>query len=168
MRSTADQIEGYLMDLLKVSGNGVVEVQRSDLAERFSCVPSQINYVIATRFTLERGYVVESKRGGGGYIRIKRIAHEHINKIGQLVQTVGTSIAQREAEDIIWRLEGDEVISPREADIMRVALSRDVLSLSLPERDRVRARILCAMLAAAFVHSTEKDEEVDRGDDHAV
>lgn len=167
-RSTADQIECYLTDLLKISGKGMIEVQRSDLAERFSCVPSQINYVIATRFTLERGYVVESKRGGGGYIRIKRIAHEHINKIGQLVQSVGASIAQREAEDIVWRLEGDEVLSPREADIMRVALSRDVLALPLPERDRVRARILCAMLAAVFVHSTGKDEDADRGDGDAV
>ena len=153
MRSTADHIEMYLLDRLKANPDGVVEVQRSDLAERFSCVPSQINYVIATRFTLEKGYVVESKRGGGGYVRIKRIAPEHINKIGHLVRSVGASIAQREAEGIVWRLESDEVLSPREADMMRMALSREVLALPLPERDMVRARVLCAMLSAVFAHA---------------
>ncbi len=156
MRSTADQIESYLLERLKDSRVGMIEVQRGELAERFSCVPSQINYVIATRFTLEKGYVVESKRGGGGYIRIKRIAAEHINKIEQLVQKVGESIPQKEAEDIVWRLESDEMLSEREADIMRMALSRDVLALPLPERDEIRARVLCAMLSAVFVHQVEK------------
>ncbi len=155
MKSTSDLIEEYLYDLVKQSDHGVIELQRNDLAQMFSCVPSQINYVIATRFTLERGYVVESKRGGGGYIRIKRIAPEHIDQIGKLVRAVGTNIAQKEAEGIIWRLESDEVLSSREADIMRVALSRDVLSLPLPERDIVRARLLSAMLTAVFAHEEE-------------
>ena len=155
MKSTSDRIEEYLYDLLKQSANGVIELQRNDLAQMFSCVPSQINYVIATRFTLERGYVVESKRGGGGYVRIKRIAPEHIDQIGKLVQAVGDRIAQKEAEGIVWRLESDEVLSSREADIMRVALSRDVLALPLPERDIVRARLLSAMLTAVFAHEEE-------------
>lgn len=152
MKSNADLIESYLCDLLRKSERGIVELQRSDLAQLFDCVPSQINYVIATRFTLEKGYVVESKRGGGGYIRIKRIAPEHINKIGQLVRAVGDRIAQKEAEDIVFRLEGDEVISPREADVIRSAMSRNILALPLPERDEVRARLLSAMLAAVFAH----------------
>lgn len=152
MKSNADLIEAYLCELLHKSVSGVVELQRSDLAQLFDCVPSQINYVIATRFTLEKGYVVESKRGGGGYIRIKRIAPEHINKIGQLVKAVGEQIPQKEAEDIVWRLEGDEVLSPKEADMMRSALSRNVLLLPLPDRDAVRARLLSAMLAAVFAH----------------
>ena len=156
MRSTADLIESYLLEQMKASRTGMIEVQRGELAERFSCVPSQINYVIATRFTLEKGYVVESKRGGGGYIRIKRIAAEHINKIEQLVQKVGARIPQKEAEDIVWRLESDEMLSEREADIMRMALARDVLALPLPERDEIRARVLCAMLSAVFVHQVEK------------
>lgn len=151
VKSSVDMIEAYLCELLRKS-EGVIELQRSDLAQMFDCVPSQINYVIATRFTLEKGYVVESKRGGGGYIRIKRIAPEHINRIGQLVKAVGERIAQKEAEDIVWRLEGDEVLSSREADVMRAVLSRNVLALPLPERDEVRARILSAMLAAVFAH----------------
>jgi len=153
VKSSADLIETYLCDLMRKSDNGVVELQRTELAQLFDCVPSQINYVIATRFTLEKGYVVESKRGGGGYIRIRRIAPEHLNRIEKLVQAVGDRIAQKEAEDIVWRLQGDEVISQREADMMRSALSRNVLILPLPDRDVVRARVLSAMLAAVFVHA---------------
>jgi transcriptional regulator CtsR len=156
VRSTSDRIEEYLYAKLSDSANGVIEIQRNDLAQLFACVPSQINYVIATRFTLERGYVVESKRGGGGYIRIKRLAPEHIDQLGQLVLAVGELIAQKEAEGIVWRLESDELLSSREADIMRVALSRDVLALPLPERDRLRARLLSAMLTAVFAHEQEE------------
>ncbi len=156
VKSTSDRIEEYLYAKLSDSANGVIEIQRNDLAQLFACVPSQINYVIATRFTLERGYVVESKRGGGGYIRIKRLAPEHIDQLGQLVLAVGELIAQKEAEGIVWRLESDELLSSREADIMRVALSRDVLALPLPERDRLRARLLSAMLTAVFAHEQEE------------
>ena len=156
VRSTSDRIEEYLYAKLSDSANGVIAIQRNDLAQLFACVPSQINYVIATRFTLERGYVVESKRGGGGYIRIKRLAPEHIDQLGQLVLAVGELIAQKEAEGIVWRLESDELLSSREADIMRVALSRDVLALPLPERDRLRARLLSAMLTAVFAHEQEE------------
>lgn len=149
MKSTADLIETYLSELLSRSG-GVIEVQRSELAEIFSCVPSQINYVIATRFTPLRGYLVESKRGGGGYIRIRRIASQHINEISQLLRSVGDSIPQKEAEGIIWRLESDSILSQREASLLRVAVSRDTLLLPLPERDILRARLLSSMLAAVY------------------
>ncbi|PWI58592.1 CtsR family transcriptional regulator [Sulfoacidibacillus thermotolerans] len=156
MRSTADLIEAYLSDLLAKSANGVIEVQRSDLAELFSCVPSQINYVIATRFTLERGYIVESKRGGGGYIRIRRAATVDLSEMKQLIRDVGDRIAQREAEGILWRLETDGVLSSREASMLRTAISRDVLVLPLPERDMLRARLLAAMLAAVYMHRDGK------------
>lgn len=73
MRNISDIIERYLKSILHESPEGMVEIQRNDLADQFSCVPSQINYVISTRFTLEKGYLVESKRGGGGYVRIQRI-----------------------------------------------------------------------------------------------
>ncbi|MCC5714945.1 CtsR family transcriptional regulator, partial [Klebsiella pneumoniae] len=70
MRNISDLIEQYLKTTLMRSGNELLEIKRSELAKQFQCVPSQINYVISTRFTLEKGYIVESKRGGGGYIRI--------------------------------------------------------------------------------------------------
>lgn len=154
VRSTADLIEAYLSDLIEKSANGVVEVQRNELAEVFSCVPSQINYVIATRFTLERGYIVESKRGGGGYIRIRRVATVDLHEVGQLIRNVGDRIAQREAEGILWRLETDGVLSAREACMLRTAVSREVLILPLPERDMLRARLLASMLAALYANRT--------------
>ena len=69
----SDLIANFLQDSLEEAENGVLEVQRSDLAQRFNCVPSQINYVMSTRFSPERGYIVESRRGGNGYIRITRV-----------------------------------------------------------------------------------------------
>ena len=73
MRNISDLIEGYLKQIIELEGQGHIEIKRSELADKFQCVPSQINYVINTRFTAERGYLVESKRGGGGYIRILRV-----------------------------------------------------------------------------------------------
>ena len=69
----SDLIANFLQDCLDESGDGVLEIQRGELAQRFNCVPSQINYVMSTRFSPERGYIVESRRGGNGYIRITRV-----------------------------------------------------------------------------------------------
>src|SRR5690606_12275077 len=99
MRNISDLIEQYLKQMLQDSSEGTVEIQRNELADRFSCVPSQINYVISTRFTLEKGYLVESKRGGGGYIRIQRIELPTYKTIhGHIRQTIGDRIDQSAAE----------------------------------------------------------------------
>ena len=73
MRNISDIIESYLKQVLEMSEKEIVEIKRNEIADKFQCVPSQINYVINTRFTIEKGYVVESKRGGGGYIRIIKV-----------------------------------------------------------------------------------------------
>ncbi|WP_223068814.1 CtsR family transcriptional regulator [Paenibacillus caui] len=147
MRNISDIIEQYLKSILQESPSGAVEIQRNDLADKFSCVPSQINYVISTRFTLEKGYLVESKRGGGGYIRIRRVElpgptslHTHLH------QTIGSEIGQLAAEGLIYQLEEARVLTLREANLMRAAISRDVLMLKLPYRDQIRANIMKAML----------------------
>ncbi|KJD44458.1 CtsR family transcriptional regulator [Paenibacillus terrae] len=152
MRNVSDIIEQYLKSILLESSKGLVEIQRNDLADRFSCVPSQINYVISTRFTLEKGYVVESKRGGGGYIRIQRIQlpaqhaiHTHLH------QSIGEEISQSAAEGLIYQLEEAHFLSKREAGLMKAALSRDTLLLKLPYRDQLRARLLKAMLISLLV-----------------
>ena len=72
MRNISDIIENYLKKVLELSDTEIIEIKRGEMADKFQCVPSQINYVINTRFTIERGYLVESKRGGGGYIRITK------------------------------------------------------------------------------------------------
>lgn len=147
MRNVSEVIEQYLKYIIQQSTDGIVEIQRNELADQFECVPSQINYVISTRFTLEKGYIVESKRGGGGYIRIQKIelkshgsVHDHIFK------TISTHIDQTASEGLLYQLEESGYITPREAAIMRAAIAREVLVLKLPLRDEIRAKIMKAML----------------------
>ncbi|WP_420850357.1 CtsR family transcriptional regulator [Peribacillus alkalitolerans] len=130
-----------------MSGKEIVEIKRSEIADKFQCVPSQINYVINTRFTTERGYAVESKRGGGGYIRIMKVkVYDHAHLIDQLMTLTSTRIAQSSAEDIINRLVAENIISRREAKMMVSVMDRSVLYIDLPIRDELRARMLKAML----------------------
>lgn len=147
MRNISDIIEGYLKQVLELGGEGHVEIKRSEIADKFQCVPSQINYVINTRFTAERGYLVESKRGGGGYIRILRVrANSQIDLIDDVLRQIERGASQTMAEDLVYRLIDEQVISKREAKIMLAAVDRSTIDLQLPLRDNIRARILRAML----------------------
>ena len=147
MRNISDIIEQYLKQVIDLSNNNVIEIKRNEIADRFECVPSQINYVINTRFTLERGFVVESKRGGGGYIRIIKVKlHDDIDIIDQMLHMIDHSVAQGNAESMIIRLLEEGIITGREAKLMLSVLDRSVLSMDIPSRDELRARILCAML----------------------
>jgi transcriptional regulator of stress and heat shock response len=148
-----DLIEHYLKQILQNSSEGSVEIQRSDLADRFSCVPSQINYVISTRFTLEKGYYVESKRGGGGYIRIQRVDLPSLEAIQKHIhQSVGDQIDQITAEGLIYQLEEARFVTKREAHLLSTAVSRDSLTLPLPLRDQIRAKLIKAMLIALLAN----------------
>ena len=141
----SDMIEEYIKRSL--SDDGRIEIKRNELADLFNCVPSQINYVINTRFTIEHGYTVESKRGGGGYIRINKVRlHKKSDLIAQIINRLETGASQTMAEDIVWRLLSEDVISKREAKLILSAIDRSTLGLPLPVRDEVRARILVAML----------------------
>lgn len=147
MRNVSDIIEEYLKKVLELSESEIVEIKRSEVADKFQCVPSQINYVINTRFTMERGYLVESKRGGGGYIRISKVKlHNQAHLIDQLKVLIGKKISQSRAEDIIMRLLEEKVLKEREAKLMLNVIDRTVLYIDLPERDELRARMLKAML----------------------
>jgi len=147
MRNISDIIEGYLKQVLEMSDVDHVEIKRSEIADKFQCVPSQINYVINTRFTIERGYIVESKRGGGGYIRIMKVeSHDSADLIDQLLSLIHNRVSQASAEDLITRLIHEEVITNREAKIMLSVIDRSVLYIDLPYRDELRARMLKAML----------------------
>ena len=147
MRNISDIIESYLKKILEMSQKDILEIKRSEVADKFQCVPSQINYVINTRFTIERGYLVESKRGGGGYIRIMKIkSQEYSDLIDDLISIIGYRVSQSTAEGIIIRLINEEVINDREAKIMMSVIDRSVIYIDLPDRDELRARILTAML----------------------
>jgi transcriptional regulator of stress and heat shock response len=147
MRNISDIIEGYLKQVLELGGEGHIEIKRSEIADKFQCVPSQINYVINTRFTAERGYLVESKRGGGGYIRILRVrANSQIDLIDDVLRQIERGASQTMAEDLVFRLIDEQVISKREAKLMLAAIDRSTIDLQLPLRDHIRAKILRAML----------------------
>lgn len=147
MRNISDVIEQYLKKVIEMSEREVVEIKRSEIADKFQCVPSQINYVINTRFTIEKGYVVESKRGGGGYIRIMKVQpYDHADLIDQILELVDERVTQNSAENIIYRLLDEEVITKKEAKIMLSVMDRSVLYIDLPYRDKLRARMLKAML----------------------
>ena len=149
MRNISDIIEQYLKQIIDLSGNQIVEIKRSEVADKFDCVPSQINYVINTRFTIERGFIVESKRGGGGYIRIIKVKlHDEVDVIHQMLQLVKNSISQLNSESIVGRLEEEGIITSREAKLMLSVLDRSVLLTDLPYRDELRSRMLKAMLTA--------------------
>ncbi|CAG7656810.1 CtsR family transcriptional regulator [Paenibacillus allorhizosphaerae] len=147
MRNVSEIIEHYLKQTLQQSPEGVIEIQRNDLADQFNCVPSQINYVISTRFTLEKGYIVESKRGGGGYIRIQKIElNSHGAVLDHIFQTISTHMDQSASEGLLYQLKEGGFITHREESLMRAAMNRDVLTLKLPLRDEIRAKLLKAML----------------------
>jgi len=148
----ANAIEKYLHRLIEQSEQKLVEIQRNELAEKFNCAPSQINYVLATRFTIERGYMVESRRGGGGYVRIVKVPLNagELDLVNEVVNLVGDRISERSATAILARLLEEQVIAPREAALVKAAISRNVLRIGLPARDQLRANILKAILITLF------------------
>ncbi len=141
----SDTIEIFLKELIS-NTEGAVEIQRNELANYFNCVPSQINYVIATRFTAERGYIVESRRGGGGYIKIKKISISRSNYLMHIVNSIGNSITNQSADAFICNCLDYQVINEREANIMQIAVSDRVLNISQPLKDQIRANILKNMM----------------------
>ena len=157
VKNISDVIERYLKDIMRQSEDGVVELQRSELAELFRCVPSQINYVISTRFTPEHGYIVESKRGGGGYIRIREVELGSRHTLMEALQKVGAELSQREAEGYIERLARDGILTPREAAMLRAMLRREVLMIDLPMRDQLRARLFGQMLQVVLLMDNEAE-----------
>jgi len=147
--SISDIIEQYLKEILHQNEEKMIEIRRSEIADQFQCVPSQINYVINTRFTIEKGYIIESKRGGGGYIRIIRIEHrDEFDLIDDIIHLINPNVSQQAAIDVIERLYENKIITFREQNIMLSAVDREVLAYPLPERDQLRARILTVMLTA--------------------
>lgn len=122
--SLASHIEAYIKKLLTETSSEVIRLQRRELARRFGCVPSQINYVIRTRFTPDRGYIVESQRGGGGYIRIIKVnVPLRESLLERLVSEIGEAIDRTRAKGLISRLMSDKHISLRERLIIESALS---------------------------------------------
>ena len=147
----SDSIEQFIKMML-AQEEQEVELKRNELAEYFGCAPSQINYVLATRFTPDHGYIIESRRGGGGYIRIFRMQQDTGKQLVYLLnERIGDSISLLSASHLIQQLREREIVTSNEASLMLAAVSQQSLSLPLPEelKDALRAKILKSMLMEA-------------------
>lgn len=138
-------IEDYLKNAISESGR--IEIKRNELADIFDCVPSQINYVINTRFTIQHGYSVESKRGGGGYIRIIKIqVKSDTEMIDRMSQLIGDRISEKEAQIIIQTLYENKFMTRREAQMMLAGIAQANFSGSQIIDKQIRANILLSMI----------------------
>ena len=140
----SDIIEEFIKELFNQADS--IEIQRNELAEQFNCVPSQINYVIATRFKPSQGYYVESRRGGGGHITIKKVNNTKSDYIMHIINNIGSEITSNEVDILISDFLTYEIIEAKEAKLLKVATSDNVLQLNQQEKDKVRARIFKNML----------------------
>ncbi len=143
MGNLADRIEKYLKKILEQTSEGYIILQRSELAGEFSCVPSQINYVLHTRFTVERGYLVESRRGGGGYLRIIRLG---MGLEGQYQQVIGEQLSRERSNGLVDRLLEEEIVTIREAAMIKCVLSGNDLGGEFKDWDVLRARLMKTIL----------------------
>jgi len=141
----SDMIENFIKDLFEE--DDYIEIQRNDLAEHFNCVPSQINYVISTRFKPAQGYYVESKRGGGGYISIRKVNITKSNYLMHIISNIGNQITAQEVDIFISNFLSYNMITEKEAKLLKVATSDNCYSI-VPQdtRDELRAKIFKNML----------------------
>ena len=159
MSNLTRTIEKYIHELFESEGDeSIVSLRRKELAETFGCVPSQINYVLRSRFTPERGFLVESQRGGHGYIRILRVAFEAPeDRLSHIDAIVGDSITEQECRKLLLALQERGLLSARERLIIEVALrheeemGRNEFDLSPHKRSVIRANMLKKMLRSLML-----------------
>ena len=155
----SDSIESFIKTLI-TQEEPEVELKRNELAEYFGCAPSQINYVLATRFSPDHGYIIEARRGGGGYIRIVRVVQSGSQRLMYLAnERIGEDISEAEAVRLIHQLLEQEYISRQEAEVMRAAVSAQALSIPIPEsiKAAIRARTLKTMIMTVARQNREEE-----------
>ncbi len=139
----SDLIASFLQESLNEAEDGVLEIQRSDLAQRFNCVPSQINYVMSTRFSPERGYIVESRRGGNGYIRITRVQVDRETLLMHVINSLGRQVDLPSARAILSNLAQSGAVDEAVCQALLAAVGDKALwAVPREDRDTVRADIM--------------------------
>ena len=148
-KSMSDIIEEYLKSILNESES--VIIQRNVIASSFNCVPSQINYVINTRFTIKQGYIVESKRGGGGYIRIQELnLVDDRQKLNTMIEMIGYSISEREARGLIKLLLNQNIVNKDQAVLMTAAMDNNNFEdVDNEVKDAIRANLLKKLIISS-------------------
>lgn len=143
----AAQIENYIKRLLALSTDNSVELSRADLAQMFMCVPSQINYVLSTRFNTEAGYYIETRRGGSGYVRIIQTRMDGGADLARLLAAAKDKPFSRQAaENLLTRLFSEAIISEREQAILKAMLAGDALKLAGENEELLRGRLVRLLL----------------------
>lgn len=143
----SDMLTQYIMELIE--SDGKAEIKRNELADRFGCVPSQINYVLTSRFTPEQGYMIESRRGGGGYIRITRVISDKSGALMHVINSIGAELDNITSRIMINNLTSSSIISSEAAALMLTAgADRTLSGVPVQCRDAVRASIYKNMLLA--------------------
>lgn len=140
----SDIIEDFIKEMFDETD--FIEIQRNDLAQQFNCVPSQINYVISTRFKPSQGYYVESRRGGGGHIKIEKVNVTKSNYLMHVINSMENKITSQEVDIFISNFLSEDIISKKEAKLLKVATSDNVLTVPQEIKDTLRARIFKNML----------------------
>lgn len=135
----SDRIEAFILQLLSDEEDWI-ELKRNELASVFECVPSQINYVISTRFSSANGYITESRRGGGGYLRIKRISQK--GGLSEFVTVIGNSVDAVSAAGLLSSITSKGLITQRDEELILSAISDKSLLVNQPYKNRIRAEIL--------------------------
>lgn len=149
----SDLIASFLQESLAEADGGVLEVQRSDLAQRFNCVPSQINYVMSTRFSPEHGYIVESRRGGNGYIRITRVRMDRQTLLMHVINSVGETLDLPSARAMVGNLASSGALDDAVAETLLTCIGDQALAQSpRPQRDALRA----ALVKQVLIHQVNK------------
>lgn len=147
----SDLVANYIMRALDES-DGNAEIQRNVLAGELGCVPSQINYVITSRFTPEQGYIVESKRGGGGYLRITRVTTDRRSAIMHIVNSIGDKLSSSSAAIMLRNMKDSGIISAYDSALMSAALSDKAYGDTPPQkRDSLRASIFKNLLITHMI-----------------
>jgi transcriptional regulator CtsR len=167
MARLTDIIEQMIKDMIE-ENEGMVEITRGALAEKVDCVPSQITYVLSTRFTNGQGYMVESRRGGGGWIRIRRIANSNrtSNYVMHIINGIGKSLSRHEVEIYLNNFIDYEVIEDAHAAIMYAATSDQALANVPPRvRDIIRMNIFKNMLLSIAMQLEEQEKEAESSDE---
>lgn len=142
----SDLVAQYILEMLEEQ-NGSAEIQRNELAGNLGCVPSQINYVITSRFTPEQGYMVESRRGGGGYIRISRVKMDRGTALMHIINSVGNNLDKATAEVMLNNMLQRQMLEMQSAKIIAAALSdRTLAHIEQDRRDLIRADLFKNML----------------------
>jgi len=154
----ADKIEGHIKEMLALSAGGIIELRRTELAEAFMCVPSQINYVLETRFTNNQGYHVESRRGGGGFLRIVKLLPVSAGDLEALIEsTAGQRVSQRAGEGLLARLVEEDFLTRREGILVRSLIGGEMLKDVSSDAELLRGRILQAVLVNLLRSDFEKE-----------